>query len=177
MNTPEQRWAALLAKHPDPKCVVDIRALLTEIAAIDNDTPWQEAEPRWWLDMMVYQTALATVALSRKTSEPITIEHVQAQLEIANAAKDEFERLAKLYCQQNAQFKAGDVVVWSHNGRRHKVLSMAPGYEKFRHNEFTPLISYLLHPKADENSKAKGMPFRVKERDISAAPAKKDKKA
>lgn len=111
------------------------------------------------------------------TPEPITIAHVQAQLEIANAAREEFERLAKLYCQQNAKFKAGDIVVWSHNGRRHKVLTMEPGYEKFKYNEFTPLISYLLHPKVDENSKARGMPFRVKERDISAAPAKKDKKA
>lgn len=32
-------------------------ALLREIAAIDDDTPWSEVEPDWWLEMMAVQRA------------------------------------------------------------------------------------------------------------------------
>ena len=33
-----------------------LEKLLNDIDAIDNDTPWQEVEPKWWLSMMDFQS-------------------------------------------------------------------------------------------------------------------------
>ncbi len=40
MNTPAEQWKDLKTQT------------LVAIDAIDKATPWQETEPKWWLEMM-----------------------------------------------------------------------------------------------------------------------------
>jgi hypothetical protein len=42
-STPRQRWEKLK------------RHILEETAQIDKDTPWQEQEPEWWLEMQTIE--------------------------------------------------------------------------------------------------------------------------
>ncbi len=40
VKSPSEQWASLKEE------------VLEKIEAIDKDTPWQECEPEWWLEMM-----------------------------------------------------------------------------------------------------------------------------
>jgi hypothetical protein len=57
---PYERWAKLKATHPDPSQVKSVKLVMDEIEAIDNATPWQATEPKWWLEMIEYSRHLAT---------------------------------------------------------------------------------------------------------------------
>lgn len=56
--SPSTRWSQLKAKLPEIQNITNIDEVLSEIESIDNDTPWSEVEPTWWLDMEDYRRKL-----------------------------------------------------------------------------------------------------------------------
>lgn len=52
LKTPAQRWCDLVDNGPLERTNQDSINMLAEIDKIDQDTPWQEVEPNWWLSMM-----------------------------------------------------------------------------------------------------------------------------
>lgn len=53
--TPQQKWEALRQE------------IIARVDAIDNETPWAECEPDWWLDMMDVRDVARVVA--RQTAQ------------------------------------------------------------------------------------------------------------
>jgi hypothetical protein len=56
--SPKDRWLNLLEANPNPSNVYFKAAMIMLIDLIDRDTEWQEVEPKWWLEMMEYQSKL-----------------------------------------------------------------------------------------------------------------------
>lgn len=53
------------------------------IALIDEDTPWSEVEPRWWLDMMALDRQMAGL---QKKYYPPTANEMSAMMESVEVA-------------------------------------------------------------------------------------------
>ena len=42
--------------EPKEQFINEMESLVDKLKVIDKNTPWQETEPKWWLDMMDVQT-------------------------------------------------------------------------------------------------------------------------
>lgn len=42
----------LNAVTPRQRFVAEMKAIISKIDIIDKETPWQNSEPEWWLEMM-----------------------------------------------------------------------------------------------------------------------------
>ena len=65
--TPRERWQTLR------------KDILTEINKIDKDTPWQETEPEWWLEMMELHRTISA-SMVKKPENKLAKKHLESML-------------------------------------------------------------------------------------------------
>lgn len=67
-DCPQTRYINLRNQTTEPLTDKQKRELLNKIDAIDDDTPWQEVEPTWWVEMMEFAKQLKVLPTVNKQS-------------------------------------------------------------------------------------------------------------